>query len=253
MPLENSMNFKQDEIQDINPGVIKEVKLLSTYRYFRVFRAKDVIFDYPAILHIGLKANKAPIGKGNIKLEFRYSSEGPGKSTTTSYGPGPFKEKIEILPLKPYESRQIEIRTHSINYIPRVVNPASLMLTVLDSKGRHKGYKTLHVNLKSIEEAKRGVRNKVVFGVVILTFLMMLVSFSKDCIFPLVQEIASQFLSESSTSGNGHSDLLPIGGHAPASIPNRNGFERVIGNKKESTILNSKWGQSIQKNVGQAD
>ena len=131
----------------------------------------------------------------------------------------------------------------------RVMNPASLTLTVLDSKGRHKGYKTLHVNLKSIEEAKKEVRNKVVFGVVILTFLMMLLSFSKDFVFPLAQEIASQFLSESSTSGNESSDLLTNGGHAPASIPNRNGFERVIDSKEESTILNPKWSQSIQKNA----
>jgi hypothetical protein len=103
------MSFEQNNIQDIDASVIKEVKLRSTYRCFRVFQAEEVIFDYPAILHINLEANKAPLGKGNIKLEFRYSSEGPGKEYMTAHGPGPFKEEIEILPLKPYESRQIEI------------------------------------------------------------------------------------------------------------------------------------------------
>lgn len=200
MPLGNSMSFGQNEIQETTPGVIKEVKLRSTYRYFRVFRTKELIFDYPAILHISLKANKAPIEKGSIKLEFRHSSEGSGKSIATAHGPGPFKEEIEILQLKPYESRQIETRTRSINYIPRVLNPATL---------------------------------------------------SKDYVVPLVQEVASQFLSESSTSGERPAGPLPIGGRAPASVPDRNGFARVIGSKEESTILNPKWRQPVEKNAEQ--
>jgi hypothetical protein len=246
MPLGNSMSFGQNEIQETTPGVIKEVKLRSTYRYFRVFRTKELIFDYPAILHISLKANKAPIEKGSIKLEFRHSSEGSGKSIATAHGPGPFKEEIEILQLKPYESRQIETRTRSINYIPRVLNPATLTLTVLDSKGQYKGYKTLYIDLKSLEEAKREVRNKMVFWAVILTFVMTLAYFSKDCIFPLTQEIASQFLSES-TSGKRSPSLLPPGEHASALIPNRNGYEKVVGSKRESAILNPKLRQPIEK------
>ena len=195
--LREQQGFEQNKVQDVDVSVIKEVSLRSTYRCFRIFQAKDVVFDYPAILHIKLKANKTPRGKGNIKLEFRYSSEGPGNQYTTSCGAGPFKGEIEILPLKPHESRQIKIRTDSINHIPRIVNPASLTLTVLDSKGQHKGYKTLYVDLKSVENVKREVRSKVVFRAVILTFLITLVPFSKDYIYPLIRIIlntVSQFL-----------------------------------------------------------
>lgn len=240
----NSMSFVQDENQEITPDIIKEVKLRSTYRYFRVFRTKEMIFDYPAILDISLKANKAPVDQGSIKLNFRYKT-----SMVEAHGPGPFKEEIRILKLKPYESRRIEVKTRVINYIPRIQNPASLELEVLNSKGQQTGFKTLYIDLKSVEEAKKEIRNKIVFWAVILTLVLSLASFFKDCLFPLTRDL-STVVSEA-PSGKQSPGLVPAGENASSALPNRNGFEKVVGSKGESSIPDTKLRQPIAKKAEQ--
>ena len=175
-------NLTQNKVQEVTPSMIKEIKLLSTYKRFKFFLVEGIIFEYPSILKIRLEANEIPIRKGKIKPEIRYSTEGPGNQYTESHGTGPFKEEIEIPPLKPHESKQIEIRTDIIKYIPKLTNPVSLNLTVLDSEDQHRGYEVLYFYLRNVEEAKKEVRNKVVFVLVILTFLITLYSFCKEII-----------------------------------------------------------------------
>lgn len=136
-------NLTQDKVQEVTSSMIKEIKLQSTYKYFKFFSAEDIIFEYPSILKISLEANEIPIRKGKIKPEIRYSTEGPGKQYIETHGPGPFKEEIEIHPLKPHGSKQIEIRTDIIKYIPGLKNSASLKLTILDSEDQHRGHKML--------------------------------------------------------------------------------------------------------------
>lgn len=239
------MSIVQNEIQEFTPDIIKETELRSAYRYFRVFRTKDVIFDYPAVLSIRLQADKAPIERGSIRPEFRHTSNGSGRSIDSAHGPGPFKEQIETPQLQPHESRKIEIRTRSIKYIPRILNPASLTLTVLNSKDQHRGYKTLYIDLKSLEEAKNEIRNKIVFWAVILTLLVTLASFLKDCVFPLTRD-HNTVISEA-PSGKQSPDLAPAGKSASSAIPNRNGSEKVVVRKGELAIPNTKLRQPIEK------
>ena len=175
-------NLTQDKVQEVTPSMIKEIKLQRTYKCFKFFSLEGIIFEYPSILKISLEANEIPIRKGKIKPKIRYSTEGPGGRYTEAHGTGPFKEEIEIPPLKPHESKNIEIRTDIIKYIPRLTNPASLQLMVLDSEDQHRGYEIVYFDLKNVEEVKKEVRNKVIFGTVILTFLMTLFFFCKEII-----------------------------------------------------------------------
>ena len=162
--------------------MIKKIELLSTYRCFKIFQVGGIIFEHPSVLHISLETNEVAQRKGKIKLEFRYSTEGPEKQYMETHGPGPFKEEIEIPPMKSHESRQIEIRTDIIKYIPGLKNPASLKLTVLDSDDQHRGYEIVYFDLKNVEEVKKGVRNKLIFGTVIPTFFITLFFFYKEII-----------------------------------------------------------------------
>lgn len=163
-------------LQKVSSSVIKKVELRSTYRYFKIFQVEGIIFGYPIILHISVGANKDPLRKWIIRPNFTVNTEGPGNQSGTSSGSPPFKEEIKIPPLEPNECKKIKIKTDAIRIIPRVTNPSSLELDVFDSEGQHQRGERVYPHLKNVEKAKEEGRNKAIFGVVILTFLLTIVS-----------------------------------------------------------------------------
>lgn len=158
------------------PNIIKKIELWSTYRCFKIFKVEGVIFKYPSILRISLVANEAPLQKWKIKPEFSYSWKNPGGERGTATGSPPFTEEIEIPPLKPNECKQIKIRIDAMREILGLINPASLKLYIFNSEGECQGFKYAYPRLMNVEEVKEKIRNKVVFWVVILSFLLMIVS-----------------------------------------------------------------------------
>jgi len=178
------------QAQEVDPGVLNKIELLSAYKCYEIFRPDAVIFDQPAKLKINLKANKTPLQKGKIRFEFICRFMGDGNRLGMSSGAGPFKE-IEIPPLKPYESSQIRMTIDKINYIERLVNPAILNLIVFDSQDNRKGHKTLYFNIKTQEEARQEVRSKVIFWAVLITFFITVVTFSKTLVIPFLKSILS--------------------------------------------------------------
>jgi hypothetical protein len=175
----------------VDPGVLRRIELRSSYKFYKIFRPRSVLFGQPAELKISLKANEFPLRKGRIKPEFQYSwGNNRDLGCGTSSGAGPFKE-TEIPALNPHESREIKIQIDMIHYIARINNPASLTLDVYDSKGIRTGHRIVYFNLKSIEEAQEEVRGKVVFWAVLVTFFITLVTFSKNLVIPFLKSILS--------------------------------------------------------------